>query len=651
MTSDEALIASYMGGNADAFTELYERYVKRIYDFVYFKTHHKQTAEDITSQAFLQMIEKIDTFNSDKGVLSAWLHRIARNLVIDHFRAVKPTQSIDDVWGLSDDTDIMQDADTALKSAAVKEFLVKLNAKQREVILLRLWHGYGFAEIATMMDMTEAACKMQYKRGVDKVRKDLLLILIEIVDELIELEPSFAKHKDVLEENIAAIISAKPDTKFTQSFKKKLLSELKQHLHSSPSKSLSLYTVMNKFIYALGGAAVASFALFVIVIHPMVPTPSPEPSMMDSIDEENKVRPQSGGGGGGGIPPMADSRMIAPGEPYGYNVTEYIYDGDITLPETITSYKRTPLKSSQKADLLTGTFVDDMLDVSKLKSLSVMNVSLSEEGNEPLMVNVDFNDGNISINRQIDYSQRPESQCRDDACFQRYRVQKSDMLSEERTMTIANDFLKKLGVDTAQYGDPVLQDDWNMRYETMQNKADFYFPEQVSITFPYLIDGLPVFDEWGNANGMSVSVDMRLKTVMGIWGMRTMNFASQKYSAVQDVELVRDIVRMGSINGYMPPEATKLQATLAEPRIVYLSQYEWNEKTQEGYEVYVPALVFPVIKMPEGSYEYRKAVVVPLAKELLEKKRDEMPPIPMPYPMPVEQMSEPVDVQMEMMER
>ena len=499
--------------------------------------------------------------------------------------------------------------------------------------------------------------------------------IIEIVDELIELEPSFAKHKDILEKNIAAIISAKPDTKFTQSFKKKLLGELKQNLHSSPTLSPSSYTVMNKLIYALGGAAVASFALFITVIHPIVPivpSPSPELSMMDNENEEHmdgvanmaensemmKIRPQSGGGGGapvgygggGGIPPMADSRMIAPGEPYGYNVTEYIYDGDITLPETITSYKRTPLKGSQKADLLTGTFVDDMLDISTLKSLSVMNVSLSEAGNEPLMVNVDFNDGNISINRQIDYSQRPESQCRDDACFQRYRMKKSDMLSEERTMTIANDFLKKLGVDTSQYGEPVLQDDWNMRYETMQNKTDFYFPEQVSITFPYLIDGLPVFDEWGNANGMSVSVDMRLKTVMGIWGMRTMNFASQKYSAVQDVELVRDIVRMGSMNGYMPPEATKLQATLAEPRIVYLSQYEWNEKTQEGYEVYVPALAFPVNKMPEGSYEYRKAVVVPLAKELLEKKRDEMPPVPMPYPMPIEPMIEPAQMEMEMME-
>lgn len=176
-TSDEALIASYKSGNADAFTELYERYIQRIYDFVYFKTHHQQTAEDITSQAFMRMIEKIDTFNPKKGAFSAWLHRIARNLIIDHYRAAKPTENIDDVWDISDSTDVQSDVDITLKTDAVKEFLTTLNAKQREVILLRLWHGYTFAEIASVMDMTEAACKMQYKRGVDTVRKDLLLII------------------------------------------------------------------------------------------------------------------------------------------------------------------------------------------------------------------------------------------------------------------------------------------------------------------------------------------------------------------------------------------------------------------------------------------------------------------------------------------
>lgn len=489
-----------------------------------------------------------------------------------------------------------------------------------------------------------------------------------IIDELIALEPSLKPHKAMLEQQITSIISAKPDTKFTESFKKKLLSELRPHLVAAPSTSLSLTEAMNKWLYALGGAAVASFALYITVIHPVIPVPSIGDGHDDYMEKANFVptqqrmmmneesmdmdempepapmpmRNQGGGGraggGGGGIPPMADSRMIAPGEPYGYPVTEYVYDGDITLPKTGTSYKRTPLKSSQKADLLTGTFVDDMMNVAKLKSLNVTSVTMQESGDEPLMVNVDFNEGMVNINRQIDYSKMPQNQCRDQNCFERYRMKERDMLSEQRTIDTAVRFLEDLGIDLSQYGEPVLQDDWRMRYEMAPDKSNYYFPEQVAVTFPYLVDGLPVYDEWGNANGMSASVDMRLKTVLNVWGLRTMNFQKVSYDLTDDAELIREMARIGSMNGYMPEEAKLQKATLAEPRVVYLMQYDWNEDTQEGYEVYVPALAFPVLKMPEGSYEYRKAVVVPLAQELLDKKNEMMPPVPMPLPMPVEPM-------------
>lgn len=184
MTSDETLVSSYIAGDADAFTELYERYVRRIYDFVYFKTHHQQTAEDITSQTFLQVIEKISTFNPKKGNFSAWVHRIARNLTFDHFRGTKPTENIEDIWSLSGDDDLVKNADTSVKLDKVREVLQTLNAKQREVVLLRLWHGYAFKEIADITGGTEAACKMQYRRGMENVRKELMVALFLLLYSL-----------------------------------------------------------------------------------------------------------------------------------------------------------------------------------------------------------------------------------------------------------------------------------------------------------------------------------------------------------------------------------------------------------------------------------------------------------------------------------
>ena len=105
------------------------------------------------------------------------MHRIARNLVIDHYRAQHPTKDIEDVWDLSSDDDVVADTDTRLKIESVRAVLAKLKPAQREVVLLRLWNGYAFKEIAAMLGTTEGACKMNYKRALHTVRSELLVLL------------------------------------------------------------------------------------------------------------------------------------------------------------------------------------------------------------------------------------------------------------------------------------------------------------------------------------------------------------------------------------------------------------------------------------------------------------------------------------------
>ncbi len=178
MIEDSILAVDAARGDEAAFTELYERYVRRIYDFVYYKTHHKQTAEDIVSQTFLQALQKLRTFDSSKGNFSQWIYRIARNLVIDHYRSFHAASSIEDAWDLSSDSDVVADADTALKIQAVRAVLGTLSPDQREVVLLRLWHGYPFAEIAEIIGKTEGASKMSFTRAMNTVRKDILLAVL-----------------------------------------------------------------------------------------------------------------------------------------------------------------------------------------------------------------------------------------------------------------------------------------------------------------------------------------------------------------------------------------------------------------------------------------------------------------------------------------
>ena len=165
-------------GDRDALAALYERYMKRLYNYVYYRTHQRETAEDIVSDVFIHALEKVHTFDPKRGNVSAWLYRITRNLTIDHFRKMRPMQNIEDVWDLADDTDIVRDTDTALKMREARNILQKLSPEQREIVLLRLWDNYSFREIAEFTGKSEGAVKMAFGRALKSIRTDLALILL-----------------------------------------------------------------------------------------------------------------------------------------------------------------------------------------------------------------------------------------------------------------------------------------------------------------------------------------------------------------------------------------------------------------------------------------------------------------------------------------
>jgi RNA polymerase sigma-70 factor (ECF subfamily) len=165
-------------GDASAFAQLYDEYVRKIYRYVYYRTHHQETAEDLTSLIFMKAFEEIRSFKKQKGTFSAWLYRIARNTVIDHYRSVRTTSPLEDVWdALRDKQDVPRDLDLQTKLAEVEVALASLPSAQREILLLRLWDGYSYAEIAQMTNKSEAACKMGASRALKALRNSLPLAL------------------------------------------------------------------------------------------------------------------------------------------------------------------------------------------------------------------------------------------------------------------------------------------------------------------------------------------------------------------------------------------------------------------------------------------------------------------------------------------
>lgn len=179
------LIRQAQAGDAPAFGILYDSYIKKIYNFIYYKTFNKELAEDITSQAFLKAWKNIRQFK--EGSFQAWLYSIARNAVTDHYRSCHETLNIDDCWDLSERPDWESLLDNNLKLESIKKAMSELKPAERELIMMRLWLDLSFKEIAEQLGKSEGAVKMSFGRTIVRLKSQVPLALIILFPALINI--------------------------------------------------------------------------------------------------------------------------------------------------------------------------------------------------------------------------------------------------------------------------------------------------------------------------------------------------------------------------------------------------------------------------------------------------------------------------------
>ncbi len=190
--SDEQLVQASLAGNSTAFGQLYERYIDRIYKYLYYRSFHKETAEDLTSQTFMRALEHLSSYDVTKGTFSAWIYRIARNLLIDHVRAVKPTAELADFSELLRDThDLTRTLEQKQQLEQIQAALRSLTPEQQELLLLRIWDERSYAEIALILEKSEASCKMAVSRALTTLRASLPAATLALLIHLLHLPPTY----------------------------------------------------------------------------------------------------------------------------------------------------------------------------------------------------------------------------------------------------------------------------------------------------------------------------------------------------------------------------------------------------------------------------------------------------------------------------
>ena len=178
--SDEQLVKNYANGDSDAFDTLLARYQQKIYSYILFLVHDDEVADDLFQETFMKAIVTIRQGRYvESGRFSAWLTRIAHNLVIDKYRQDRNSNVISND---ASDADLFNDAslsDITVEMKMITEQSLtdvgrlpkELPDNQKEVLYMRFYQDLSFKEIAdaTGVSINTALGRMRY--GLINLRK------------------------------------------------------------------------------------------------------------------------------------------------------------------------------------------------------------------------------------------------------------------------------------------------------------------------------------------------------------------------------------------------------------------------------------------------------------------------------------------------
>lgn len=177
--NDEAELVAQAKTDPQAFGALYERYVQKIYSYVYYRTGDTHDAEDLTAKVFHRALVSLDRYTSRGLPFSAWLYRIAHNLVANFHRDRGRRQMLPLPEAARQDWQALRTEapELALETREAQEQLLaavrRLSEERQQLLVLKFVERLSNAEIGQVLNRSEGAVKSLYHRTLLVLRDEL----------------------------------------------------------------------------------------------------------------------------------------------------------------------------------------------------------------------------------------------------------------------------------------------------------------------------------------------------------------------------------------------------------------------------------------------------------------------------------------------
>ena len=172
---DGDLIRRAARGSVEAFNLLVSRWEKRVYNYLLRMTSNREDALDLTQDVFLKAYQNLRKLD-DPGRFGSWLYRIAHNEAYSMFRKRRPESDVEELEPQGTETGIAVGGSSVFPmelSLAVAAALDRLTADQREAVVLKMYQGFKFEEMADILGCPVSTVKSRLYTALELLKTEL----------------------------------------------------------------------------------------------------------------------------------------------------------------------------------------------------------------------------------------------------------------------------------------------------------------------------------------------------------------------------------------------------------------------------------------------------------------------------------------------